>query len=249
LVSAAAKPGNANPERRALLRQAACVASTFAATSALPVAAWANGPKPFGRSQLVTALGDPFKASNLVVGEPWLFTYPFAATPVFLLALDRAVEPTALATSQASPYTAPAGVGPKRNIVAFSAVCTHKLVYPTQALSFIGVRKGKGGRSGEPSHVVQCCADHSVYDPTKGAAVLSGPAPQPLASVVLAWDAASDSLEAVGTQGAQLWDAFFAKYAFKLETELGPKAKALAADRCVVQPAAAFSKQWQVCGA
>ena len=44
------------------------------------------------------------------------------------------------------------------------------------------------------AHVIHCCADHSVYDPAEGARVVSGPAPQPLAAILLEHDAADDGV-------------------------------------------------------
>ena len=97
--------------------------------------------------------------------------------------------------------------------------------------------------------MIHCCGDDSRYDPTRGARVLAGPAPQPLAAVLLEWDAASDQLHAVGTQGGEMFEAFFEKYAFKLETELGARARAASGATTVVQPASSYSKQWQSCRA
>jgi hypothetical protein len=74
--------------------------------------------------------------------------------------------------------------------------------------------------------VIHCCADHSVYDPTEGARVVAGPAPQPLAAIALEHDAAKDELHALGTQGPEQFDAFFAKYDMKLILEYGSTAKA-----------------------
>jgi arsenite oxidase small subunit len=231
--------------RRDLMRQAACVAGAWAASGALPPTAF-GAVQPYARSRLVTPLGDPFKASSLKPGEAQLFNYPFVASPVFLLALDREVKPETLSTEARQTYVSPAGVGPKRGIVAFSAICAHKLVYPTSQISFIGLRKGTAG---EPSQVIHCCSDQSRYDPAAGARVIGGPAPQPLAAVVLEWDARSDTLHAVGVQGGELFNAFFDKYAFKLETELGARARAAAGATTVVQPASAYSRQWQSCRA
>jgi hypothetical protein len=135
-------------------------------------------------------------------------------------------------------------VGPKKAIVAFSAICAHKLMYPTPQISFIGLRKGFAG---EPAQVIHCCGDQSRYDPAAGARVIGGPAPQPLAAVLLEWDARSDALYAVGMQGGEMFGAFFDKYAFRLETELGVRARALAGETAVVQPASAYSRQWQSC--
>jgi arsenite oxidase small subunit len=229
-------------ERRALMRQAACVAGAWAAAGVLP--AVAGEPQQHARSRLVDHLGDPFLARQLKVGEPHLFNYPFVASPVFLLAMDKAVAGVPLTTETKQSYSAPAGIGPHRSIVAFSAICAHKLMYPTPALSFIGVRKGFAG---EPSQVIHCCGDNSRYDPAQGARVMSGPAPQPLAAVLLEWDDKSDQLYAVGTQGGEMFKAFFDKYAFKLDTEYGARARSASGATAVVRPASAYSKQWQSC--
>ena len=229
-------------DRRALMRQAACVAGAWATAGALPVVA--GEPQRHTRSLLVNHLGDPFFARHLKAGEPHLFNYPFVASPVFLLAMDSAVAGAELTTEAKQSYRAPAGVGPNRSIVAFSAICAHKLMYPTAALSFIGVRKGLAG---EPAQVIHCCGDNSRYDPAQGARVMSGPAPQPLAAVLLEWDAKTDQLHAVGMQGGEMFKAFFDKYAFKLDTEYGARARSASSASTVVKPASAYSKQWQSC--
>ena len=69
--------------------------------------------------------------------------------------------------------------------------------------------------------MIHCCGDNSRYDPLQGARVIDGPAPQPLAAVLLEWDANSDQLHAVGTRGGEMFDAFFEKYTMKLELETG----------------------------
>jgi arsenite oxidase small subunit len=232
-------------ERRELLRDAACVAGAWAASGALPALA-VGAPQRHARSLLVDALGEPFKASTLKPGEAQLFNYPFVASPVFLLAFEREVRPVELTTEAKQAYASPAGVGPKKSIVAFSAICAHKLMYPTAQISFIGLRKGQAG---EPAEVIHCCGDQSRYDPAAGARVIGGPAPQPLAAILLEWDAQRDQLHAVGVQGGEMFAAFFEKYAFKLETELGARARAASGATTVVQPASAYSRQWQSCRA
>ena len=231
--------------RRGLMREAACVAASLASSTVLPVlATQAVDVKRHARTLLVDKAGEALRASGLAVGEAQLFTYPYVASPVFLLRLDRAIVATALQTEGKQAYAAPAGVGPQRSIVAFSAICAHKLMYPTPQISFIGVRKGIGS---EPSQVIHCCGDNSRYDPAQGARVIAGPAPQPLAAVLLEWEAKSDRLYAVGVQGGEMFPAFFDKYGFKLETELGAKARASIGATAVVQPASAYSRQWQSC--
>jgi arsenite oxidase small subunit len=230
--------------RRDLMRQAACVAGAWAASGALPVVV-AGEPQRHPRSLLVDAASNPWPASQLKVAEPYLFNYPFAASPVFLLALEQEVRGADdLVTEDKRHYAAPAGVGPKRSIVAFSAICAHKLMYPTPSLSFIGVRNG---HDSEPAHVIHCCGDNSRYDPARGARVIGGPAPQPLAAVLLEWDPKSDQLYAVGTRGGEMFDAFFEKYAFRLEMEMGSRAHAVSTGQTVVKAASAYSRQWQTC--
>ena len=233
------------PARRALLRQAACVASAWAASGVPPAFAAADPtPQAHGRTLLVDAFGSPLLASRLAMGEPYVFNYPFDSTPVFLIALRERAESVALATEAQQRYEAPAGVGPHRAIVAFSAICAHKLMYPTPQISFIGFRKGSGG---EPSQVIHCCGDDSRYDPQHGARVLAGPAPQPLAAVLLEWEPKSDRLHAAGTLGGEMFKAFFEKYALKLEMDHGAKARTRVGGSSVARPASEFSRQWQTC--
>jgi len=231
--------------RRDLMRQAACVAGAWAASGVRPVVA-AGDVQPHPRSLLVDAHGQAFAARQLKTAEPFLFNYPYTTSPVFLIAFEREVPATELVTRDRQRYAAPAGVGPNRAIVAFSAICAHKLMYPTPTISFIGLRDGQRG---EPAHVIHCCGDNSRYDPLHGGRVIDGPAPQPLAAVVLEWDAGSDRLYAVGTRGGEMFDAFFEKYAMKLELETGSGAPKASGATVVVQPAASYSRQWRSCSA
>jgi arsenite oxidase small subunit len=229
--------------RRDLMCQAACVAGAWLASSALPVVA-AGEVQRHPRSLLVDSRGSPWLARQLKAGEAFLFNYPYTVSPVFLIAFEREVQAAELVTQDKERYATPAGVGPNKSIVAFSAICAHKLMYPTAAISFIGLRSG--GR-GEPPHVIHCCGDNSRYDPLQGARVIDGPAPQPLAAVLLEWDAGSDQLHAVGTRGGEMFDAFFEKYTMKLELETGSALRKPSGATVVVQPAASYSKQWRSC--
>ena len=231
--------------RRDLMRQAACVAGAWAISGALPVVA-AGEAQRHPRSLLVDVHGSPWLARQLKTGEVFLFNYPYTASPVFVIAFEREVKAVELVTGDKQRYAAPAGVGPNKSIVAFSAICSHKLMYPTPAISFIGLRSGSAG---EPPQVIHCCGDNSRYDPQQGARVIDGPAPQPLAAVLLEWDAQSDQLHAVGTRGGEMFDAFFDKYAMKLELETGSSLRKPSGATVAVQPAANYSKQWRSCRA
>jgi Rieske Fe-S protein len=239
------QPSSKAARRRDLMRQAACVAGAWVASNALPVVV-AGEVQRHPRSLLVDSHGNPWLARQLKQGEAFLFNYPYTVSPVFLIAFEQELKPVELVTKNKQRYAAPGGVGPNRSIVAFSAICAHKLMYPKPAISFIGLRTG--GR-GEPAHVIHCCGDNSRYDPLHGARVIDGPAPQPLAAVLLEWDSRSDHLHAVGTRGGEMFDAFFEKYSQQLELEIGSSLRKPSGATVVVQPAASYSANWYSCRA
>lgn len=178
-------------------------------------------PRHYARTRLEDAAGRPLRASELPVDRNLIFHYPYAATPCFLLNLGRpAGAPARLKTAEAGGYEWPGGVGPGRSIVAYSAICAHQLTYPTRQISFISYRTETSPQN-RFGNVIHCCSEHSQYDPAQGARVLAGPAPQPLAAILLEYDAGDDALYAVGTLGGEMFNAFFTKYAFKLSMERG----------------------------
>jgi Rieske Fe-S protein len=233
-------------ERRKFLESCAAL-SGVAGIGALSDA-WAIGtPQTYERTLLVDVHGSPLRASSLAVETNYVFHYPFAGTPCFLLNLGRPVTTAStLRREDGATYVWNGGVGPARAVVAFSAICAHKLAYPTRDVSFIRYQRQKSATS--DAHVIHCCADHSVYDPANGARVLAGPAPQPLAAILLDYDAASDGLYALGTVGAEQFNAFFAKYDFKLTMEYGQgKARRPAGERTVVRELSQFCRQTIQC--
>ncbi len=118
----------------------------------------------------------------------------------------------------------------------------NKLAYPTREVSFIRFQSDRSPTS--DGDTIHCCADHSVYDPSAGARVLSGPAPQPLAAILLDYDAGRDELAALGTVGAEQFDAFFSKYDFKLALEYGQgRAKSPAGATTIVRELAQYCRQ------
>jgi arsenite oxidase small subunit len=221
-------------DRRSFIETCTGGAAFAAAAAALPALAADAKPKPYARVLLVDERGDPLKAAKLKAQTNYVFDYPFEATPVFLLDLGKAALPQALSTRDRDAYAWPGGVGARRSIVAYSAICAHQLVYPTREVSFISFRKTRAQR-GVQDELIHCCADHSQYDPAKGAEVLSGPATQPLCAVLLDHDAKADTLTAYATLGGELFDDFFRKYEMKLSLEVGPKAKNLVAGQSVVR--------------
>jgi len=208
-------------KRRTFIR---LCAATAGAASAQAFAASDARPQRYTRSRLEIGGGRPLRASDVPVDRNLIFHYPYAATPCFLLNLGRPLSaPAELKTAAAQSYRWPGGVGPERSIVAYSAICAHQLAYPTREISFISYRTEKGAQN-RFSNVIHCCSEHSQYDPAHGARVVAGPAPQPLAAILLEYDARDDALYAVGTLGGEMFNAFFAKYAFKLGMERGKTA-------------------------
>jgi arsenite oxidase small subunit len=92
-----------------------------------------------------------------------------------------------------------------------------------------------------------CCSEHSQYDPAEGGRVLAGPAPQPLAAILLEHDAASDALFAVGTLGGEMFNEFFSKFEFRLALEHNGSPKRAVAGRTVVQDLDNYCKQQVKC--
>jgi arsenite oxidase small subunit len=220
----------------------------FCAASALSSPALAADARPrlYARAKLVSEKGAPILARSIPANRNLIFHYPFAATPCFLLNLARpAAASVQLKTAANEAYEWKGGVGPGRSVVAYSAICAHKLTYPTRDISFISFRAGKSGGNRHAA-VIHCCSEHSQYDPAQGARVVAGPAPQPLAAILLEHDSNTDEIHAVGTLGGEMFNDFFQKYEFKLAME-HPGPRAAVAGSCVVQPLDSYCKQQVQC--
>jgi arsenite oxidase small subunit len=228
-------------DRRSFLES--CSAGAACMSAGLGAGAWAADAKQkaYAPALLVNERGDPLRAADLKAQVNYVFNYPFEATPVFLLDLGRPLAPHAVSAPDRGAYDWPGGVGRNRSIVAFSAICAHQLVYPTRDVSFISFRKTRAQR-GVQDGLIHCCAENSQYDPARGAAVLSGPARQPLCAVLLTYDAKADTLTAYATLGPELFDEFFRKYEVKLSFEVGPKAHNAVSGRAEVRELEKFCK-------
>lgn len=221
-------------------------AATAGATGAPMVAADAR-PHSYPRARLVDERGMPLHANAVPARRNLIFHYPYDTTPCFLLNLGRpANAPARLSTADKQSYEWQGGVGTQRSIVAYSAICAHQLAYPTRDISFISYRteRGAGNRH---ANVIHCCAEHSQYDPAQGAKVVAGPAPQPLAAILLEHVASSDELYAVGTLGGEMFEKFFAKYALRLELERGSSGRKPVGDTVVVTELDAYCRQQVKC--
>jgi Rieske Fe-S protein len=224
-----------------------CAAS--AAGVALPDASQAAGltARMYARTKLVDDRGQPVRVAQLQPGVNYVFDYPYSATPCFLLRLDvPAPAGIELRTESGQPYRWNGGVGPGKSVVAYSAICAHKMTYPTKQVSFIGYRDAPSPVAGK-GKVITCCSDRSVYDPAAGARVVSGPAPQPLATILLEHDAKADELIAVGTFGGEMFAEFFRKFEFRLQMEMGSRARSEISGTTAVKLLDNYSTQWAKC--
>ncbi len=183
----------------------------------------------YGRVALIDSYSrEPVKAATLDVGETYLFHYPFVSTPCFLIDLGKSITSrTNLKTRDGERYRWQGGAGPKSSVVAFSAICAHKMSHPAPSVSFINYRHGDTRfRNSEDeieqrAGVIYCCSEKSVFDPAHGGKVLGGPAPQPLAAIELEYDAAEDAFYAMATIGGDMFDSYFSKFHDRLVLQHG----------------------------
>lgn len=141
------------------------------ATGAIPGAAHAAAGADAGSTVLPyprKALG---KVAQLKVGQPVAFTYPDASSPCTLLKLGVPAE---------------GGVGPGRDIVAFSTLCTH-----------MGCPVSFDAQSG----CFKCPCHFSTFDAEKGGQMVCGQATEDLARILLQYDAGAGTVTAVAVEG------------------------------------------------
>lgn len=185
-----------------------------------------NRIKRYSKVLLTHQNGQPVTSDMLVTQQCYVFHYPFVTTPCFLINTGLPLSgPEPLLTEAGDRYEWPGGTGPEKSVVAFSAICAHKLSYPTRSISFINYRSKhvlseQQGQAGQAARqLIYCCSERSAYDPLKGAKVLSGPAPEPLTTIALEFDQDNDHFYAVGTQGTEHYDRFFERFGFNLALE------------------------------
>jgi arsenite oxidase small subunit len=153
-----AEPADAGVSRRALLGGGAVGAAAIALSPAGADAAGRRYP-----SLRVVAL------SKLRVNRPVTFNYPLRAQPSVLLDLGHAV---------------PAGIGPKKSIVAFSILCQHMgcpVEYRRKSREFV------------------CPCHQTQYDPERLGTMVQGVALRPLPRILL--ELRGGAVWAVGVDG------------------------------------------------
>ena len=158
--------------RRHFLKLGACVVGGACAADALP--SLTHAAEGSGISTLRTTLPYPriklASIGQLTTGHEHLSTYPDQASPVVLIKLGRPVVN---------------GVGPDRDIVAFSRRCSHM----------------GGTLSFRPdSATIHCPLHYAMFDAQKGGLLIIGQATDNLPQLELEIDAAGDVF-AVGIRG------------------------------------------------
>jgi arsenite oxidase small subunit len=111
------------------------------------------------------------RASALAENQPLLFDYPDDASPCFLVKNGRPV---------------PGGVGPGRDVVAYSNMCVHMgcpVAYDPEA------------------RVARCGCHFTIYDAERAGQVVCGQATASLPQIVLEHDEKTDEVRAVGVRG------------------------------------------------
>ncbi len=110
-------------------------------------------------------------AHKLAVNRPVRFSYPDSSSPCLLIRMGHEVE---------------GGVGPHRDIVAYSTLCTHNgcpVSYDPRTRDF------------------KCPCHFSVFDGEKAGQMVTGQATENLPRIILSYDARSGDVTAVGVDG------------------------------------------------
>lgn len=195
--------------------------------AALAMANWdslvlAGGFETFPAAKLTNKIGIPLKGQEILTGEALVFSYPVAGVPCFLINLgEKTTKANPKLTGEQDTYNWTGGVGPHGQYVAYVAICTHQLSYPTQDVSFLRYAPEVSSVAGAPNRIV-CCAHSSVFDPTEGGKPVGGPATFPLLPVRLAYDPVSDELSADGIIGMDFIKRFIKTYKRDMIVKYGP---------------------------
>jgi arsenite oxidase small subunit len=180
----------------------------------------------YKKALLTDANGKPIWFDTIAKDAAYIFNYPFAATPNFLLFLDLPVKPMQFTTIEGKSYDAPGGAGKDRNLVAYSAICPHQLSYPNKEFSVINYydKKEQGCASGV--QLIKCCAHNSIFDPKICGKKIDGPAENHMTMIVLEADEKEKKIYAVGVAGKSQYEEFFDIYKQDVRKDYGSSAKA-----------------------
>jgi Rieske Fe-S protein len=182
----------------------------------------------YERVQLVDTEGNGLKASSLKKETNYVFNYPFVGTPSILLELgEETSKDISLKSEDGEEYLWRGGVGAKRSIVAYSAICSHQLAHPTPEDSFLQyLERGKTTIAcAQKGGVIVCSSHLSAFDTKQGCKQIAGPAEQALASIVIEV-AEDDTLWASAVLGPDKFHDYFKRYKPEMKKFYGGKRKA-----------------------
>lgn len=157
------------------------------------------GLTTFPRVQLLDLDGSPLRMARVMTeydlnsNDIVTFNYPLRDEPNFLLNM---APPSG---QSGGPSSVLNGVGPSKSVVAFSAICQH-LGCQAPNLAYYPPGTCPATFNGK-NYYLHCACHGSTYDPTNGAAILTGPTVLPLPQVTLEWQASDDSIWATGVTG------------------------------------------------
>lgn len=175
--------------------------------------------KVYEKVQLKDKDGNPLKVTSLVKEEAYIFHYPYAATPALLVDLARPTErDVKLKADDGTEYVYKGGYGVQGTIVAYSAICSHRLTHPQKSMSMFNYVEETGKTMAYTEGGVMVCTSHlSAFEPKEGGKVVGGPATQSIPAIVLEIDKA-DQIWAVGVLGPDKFHDFF--FEFKQDNKL-----------------------------
>jgi arsenite oxidase small subunit len=164
---------NANTSRRLFLKAGGGTAIALGTASAATIAE--SSPVTTPTSIGATTLRYPHKrisdARAMPLNQAVNFSYPDAQSPCVAIKMGGAVK---------------GGVGPAKDIVAFSILCTHMgcpVAYESASKTF------------------KCNCHFSIFDAEKTGQMVCGQATENLTRVLLEYDANTDTVAAVGVDG------------------------------------------------
>jgi len=159
--------------RRIFLKSSGSAAAIVGTAGAALLPTGADAATPAGGTS--TNLNYPKrgvgKAGGMPVNQAVAFSYPDPSSPCVAIRMGNAV---------------PGGVGPNKDIVAYSILCTH-MGCP---VAYDGATK-----------VFKCGCHFSMFDAENGGQMICGQATEDLPRVLLNYDAKSDTVNAVGVDG------------------------------------------------
>lgn len=216
-------------ERRDFLRVTAAGAIVVCSPSLLSTELRADDGrlyKSYNKVLLVNEEGTPLTLEGLQKEQAFIFNYPYVSTPVMLINLSRATQKdVTLKSAAGETYIWKGGIGKRKTLVAYSAICSHQLTHPNPNDSFVTYSGQNKTMSCSRKGVIVCASHLSAFNPKAGGKQIAGPAEEALASIVLELDD-KDQIWAVGVLGPDKFHEFFKTFKDEFKEFYGGKRKA-----------------------